>query len=455
MIYHPHPYQEHSTEHIIEHPACGLFIDMGLGKTVSTLTAIDELMFDRLEVEKVLVIAPKRVADDVWTDERDKWSHLNHIKISKVLGSESERKAALKVKAHIYTINCENVAWLVAKYGLAWPFKMVVIDESSKFKSQKAVRFKALRRIRPLIDRLVILTGTPAPNSLLDLWPQLYLLDQGERLGNTITGFRNRYFNRIQLAGTLAFKYEPFNEERIYEKIKDICISMKQEDYLTLPPLITVDVPVTLSEKASALYKDFERKQVLLFDDGEISAVNAAALTGKLLQFASGAVYDEDKNVHVFHQDKLEALEEIIEAANGKPVLVAYWFKHELSRLKKYFASYNPEVMNSTDTKNRWNEGKIQLMFIHPASAGHGLNLQAGGNIIVWFSNTWSLELKQQLDKRLYRQGQKQSVIIHRLIAKGTMDEQVIKSQAKKHSTQEVLMDAVKAVIKKYKKELV
>ncbi|MGE7777365.1 SNF2-related protein [Chitinophaga sp. NPDC101104] len=464
MRYEPFPYQEHATEHVIDNPAAGLFLEMGLGKTVATLTAVDRLMNQYLEVSRVLVIAPKRVAEDTWTTECEKWDHLRHLKVSRVLGNERQRQAALKAKADIYVINRENVAWLTSHLGGAWPFDMLIIDESSSFKSPKTTRFKALRRVRPQIRRVVILTGTPAPNNLIDLWPQMYLLDQGERLGKTITGFRTSYFSPGRRNGHVVYEYvldgqkddgilgAGIMEKEIYDKIGDICISMKAADYLQLPERIDRFVPVRFPQTVMDQYREFERKQVLALNTGDdvITAVNAAALSGKLLQFANGAVYDEDKVAHEFHQEKLEALDEIIESANGQPVLVFYWFQHDLQRLRKHLVKYKPQELKGQEDIRKWNDGRTQVLLVHPASAGHGLNLQAGGNIIVWFSLTWSLELYQQANARLHRLGQKSAVIVHHLIAMGTMDEDVMKALEAKADSQEALMRAVKARVKKY-----
>lgn len=455
MIYNPWPYQDFATKHVIANPFSGLFLDMGLGKTVSTLTAVDQLMFDSCEVSKVLVIAPKRVAEDTWVTEAAKWDHLKHLRISVVLGTERQRKEALKAKADIYVINRENVAWLVGFYQSAFPFDMVVIDELSSFKSAKSIRFKSLRMVRPLIKRVVGLTGTPAPNGLIDLWPQLYLLDQGERLGKTITRYRENYFTPGRHNGQVVFDYKlkAESEQMIYDKIGDICISMKAKDYLSLPERITRDVEIHLPAAIKEKYDEFERDQILALENLEdISAVNAAALTNKLLQFANGAVYDANKDWHTVHNAKLEALEEIVEAANGQPVLVFYSYKHDLERIQKKLKAYKPRMLDSRGDIQEWNEGKIQLLLAHPASAGHGLNLQAGGNIIVWFGLTWSLELYQQANARLDRQGQTKPVIVHRLIVAGTMDEDVSKSIERKTAGQDALMDAVKVRIEKYKK---
>lgn len=462
MRYTPYPYQKHATKHIIDNNYCGLFLEMGLGKTVSTLTAIDMLINQTFEVSKVLVIAPKRVAEDTWTTECDKWDHLRHLKVSRVLGSERERKEALKAKADIYVINRENIVWLIGLYGTAFPFDMVVIDELSSFKSAKAARFKALRQIRPRVNRVVGLTGTPAPNGLLDLWPQMYLLDMGVRLGKTLTGYREKYFNAGKRNGHVVFDYnlkkekddfigEDIYEREIYDKIGDICISMKAKDYLTLPGRIDRVVKVNLSSKAKAQYDEFERKQILeIAEAGDISAVNAAALTGKLQQFANGAVYDDEKQYHEVHKEKLEALEEIIEGANGQPVMVFYWFKHDLERIKQHLKAYKPEELKGQDTIRRWNNREIQVLLVHPASAGHGLNLQAGGNIMVWFSNIWSLELYEQARARLDRQGQASTVINFRLVVAGTIDEDVVESQEDKALRQDALIHAVRVRQLKY-----
>ena len=455
MKYKPWPYQDYATKHIIENPGSGLFMDMGLGKTVATLTAINKLMYEDLEVDKVLVIAPKRVAEDTWTTETLKWDHLRHLRLSIVLGSEKQRKEALKQKADIYVINRENVAWLVGLYQNAFPFDMVVIDELSSFKSAKAIRFKSLRMVRPLVKRVVGLTGTPAPNSLIDLWPQLYLLDMGERLGKNITRYRETYFRPNRRNGHVVFDYKLLDgsQKAIYNKISDICISMKAKDYLQLPERITKDVRIYLSERDKLKYDEFERDQILAIEDAdEISAVNAAALTNKLLQFANGAIYDVNKDWHSVHPAKLEALEETVEAATGQPVLIFYSYKHDLERIKKKLKAYKPRTLDSREDIQAWNRGEIPVLLAHPASAGHGLNLQAGGNIIIWFGNTWSLELYQQANARLDRQGQTKPVVVYRLITSGTMDEDVIKAIERKTSGQDALMEAVKARIKKYQR---
>lgn len=453
-----HQYQKYSVNFIQSHPAAGLLLDMGLGKTVSTLTAINRLMFEDLEINKVLVIAPKRVAEDTWTKEAAKWDHLKHLRISRVLGTERRRKGALRADADIFVINRENVCWLIAQYRGALPFDMLVIDELSSFKSPKAQRFKALRMVRPQFSRVVGLTGTPAPNGLTDLWSQIYLLDQGERLGKTVTGYRQKYFRPGRRNGQVVFDYKLLDgsEEAIYRRISDICVSMKAEDYLELPPRMDHSVEVTLPSSVRVQYESFEKEEILKLLEHEkentISAANAAALTNKLLQFSNGAIYDDDRAVHELHGVKLEALEEIVEAANGEPVLVFYSFRHDIGRIKRKLKDYRPRELVDGKDIDDWNAGKVQVLLAHPAGAGHGLNLQKGGNIIVWFGLTWSLELYQQANARLHRQGQTRPVQVYHLLSKGTMDEDVIKAISGKADKQEALMQAVKARINKYRR---
>lgn len=453
-----HNYQKICVQHIIEHPYCGLFIDMGLGKTATTLTAIVDLLNDYLEISSVLVIAPKRVAESVWQEEAEKWGHLRHLRFSKIIGSEPKRLAALKAKADIYIISRDNIAWLCALYGGGkLPFDMVVVDELSSFKSYKSLRFKALRGAQPYLKRLVGLTGTPAPNGLIDLWPQIWLMDRGERLEKTITRYRDKYFKPGKTNGPIVYSYKLLedSEAQIHDKIRDICISMTAKDYLDMPErkdnIIRLKMPVALKKQ----YDDFEENKVLeLFnsEETEINAVNAAALSNKLLQFANGAVYDENKNVHHIHDIKLEALKEIIEDANGKSVLVAWTYQFDRDRIKDYLKAYKPRELKTNKDIQDWNTGNVQVMLAHPASAGHGLNLQAGGNIIVWFGQTWSLELYQQFNARLYRQGQKSQVIIHHLILEGTHDSDVINALEAKDRKQSSLMASIKAKVAKYKK---
>jgi SNF2 family DNA or RNA helicase len=453
MKFIPHSYQEYAANHILNNPAAGLFLDMGLGKTVTTLTAIDDLLFLG-EVNKILVIAPLRVAEDTWSTEIDKWDHLN-LKISKVLGTVKERTIALNIDADVYVTNRENVEWLVKEYFDKWPFDMVVIDELSSFKSSKAKRFRALRKVRPYFKRIVGLTGTPAPNSLLDLWPQLYLLDGGQRLGKTISSYREQYFkpgNRNQFV-VYNWNLKEGAEEAIHNKISDICISMKAEDYLAMPERIDNEININLPDKVMNTYNQFEKDLVLELGEDDITASNAAVLTNKLLQMSNGAIYSEKHEVVEIHEEKLKALLDIIEAANGKAVLVFYSFQHDFDRIISFLKSKKLNAVGLEDSKDikKWNEGKTPVLLVHPAGAGHGLNLQYGGNIIVWFGLTWSLELYQQANARLYRQGQKENVIIHHLIAKNTVDEDVMRALGSKEISQNTLLEAVKARIHKYK----
>ncbi len=440
-----HGYQQYGADFIISHPQSALFLDCGLGKTATTLTAINDLLFDSFEISKVLVICPLRVSA-VWVDEINKWKHLNSLRCSVAIGTEVERKAALTRKADIYIINRENVDWLVNKSGLPFDFDMVVIDELSSFKDNGSKRFKALRKVRPKVKRMVGLTGTPSANGLMDLWAEIGILDMGQRLGRYITRFRNDYFIPDKRNQQMVFSYKPRPgaEEAIYKLISDITISMKNTDYLKLPDLVMNEIPVWLAEKEQKAYDAMKRDLVLSLEGKEIDALNAASLSNKLLQMANGAVYADDGSVAKIHDRKLDALEDIIEAANGKPVLVAYWFKHDLKRILNRFPA---EKLDSSDSIRRWNRGEIPLAVIHPASAGHGLNLQAGGSTLVWFGLTWSLELYQQTNARLWRQGQKDTVVIHHIIAKGTIDEDVMRALKRKDKTQTALIEAVKARI--------
>ncbi|WP_334105098.1 DEAD/DEAH box helicase [Muricomes intestini] len=443
--YKPHGYQVFSTEFILEHKSAGLFLECGLGKSVITLTAIVELMYNMFDVSKVLVIAPLRVADTTWQDEIEKWEHLKCLKISKVLGSKKNRIMALYKKADVYTINRENVPWLVDFYKNDWPFDMVVIDELSSFKSPSAKRFRALKKVRHKIKRIIGLTGTPAPNGLLDIWSQIYLLDRGERLGRTFTGYRSRYFHpQKYINGGIPADYavNEGGEEKIYTKISDICISMKALDYLKMPECILNKVEVELSEKEMKLYRKLERDLLLPFEDSDVDAANAAVLANKLLQMANGAVYDEFNDVKYIHDRKLDALEDLIESANGKPVLVYYAFKHDRDRIK---ARFDAGEINTSEDIAKWNEGKTQIALCHPASTGHGLNLQYGGCTIIWFGLTWSLELYQQANARLWRQGQNHTVVIHHILTKDTIDQRVMRALQDKDTSQAALIDAVKA----------
>ena len=445
MKYKPHNYQQFATDFILNQSICCLMLDMGLGKTVITLTALWQLALDSFDVSRVLVIAPKRVAEDTWPKELAKWEHLTGLTSSLVLGSAAERKAALQRKAFLYIINRENVAWLVKNHY--WDFDMVVIDELSSFKSNKAERFKAMKKVRPMVTRIVGLTGTPAPNTLLDLWPQMYLMDMGQRLGRFIGGFRDRFFLPDKRNREIIYSYKPREgaEDAIYALISDICISMKAADYLDMPERIDNRIEVSMSPKERKLYDDFQKDMVLSIGDEELDAANAASLSNKLLQMANGAVYGEDKKVLPIHDRKLDALEDLVEAANGKPLLVAYWYKHDLQRIKARFK--NARCIDTAKDIDDWNAGQIPLALIHPASAGHGLNLQNGGCTIVWFGLTWSLELYQQLNARLWRQGQKHTVVIHHIITKGTHDEDVMRALENKDTRQSALIEAVRARI--------
>ena len=444
MKYSPHNYQQFAKEFIISHPVCCLMLDMGLGKTVISLSALWELLLDRFDIGKVLIIAPKRVAEDTWPKEIKKWSHLEELNFSLVMGNEKQRLKALNKKVFIYIINRENVAWLVENYK--WDFDTVVIDELSSFKSNRAQRFKALKAVRPKIARVIGLTGTPAPNSLIDIWPQIYLLDMGERLGRFIGGFRDRFFQADKRNREIIYSYKLREgaEEAIYNNISDICISMKAVDFLEMPELINNNIEVTMSTKEKKIYDDFKKNMIISVEGNELDAINAAGLSNKLVQMANGAVYGEEKKVIHIHDRKLDALEDLIEGANGKSILVAYWYKHDLSRIKERF---NVRNIDTSEDIEDWNKGKIPVALIHPASAGHGLNLQEGGSTIVWFGLTWSLELYQQLNARLWRQGQKNTVVIQHIVTKGTHDEDIIKALASKEANQSALIAAVKAQI--------
>ena len=447
MKYKPHEYQAYATEYILNHPIVAVLLDMGLGKSVITLTAIFDLTLDSFLVRKVLVIAPLRVARDTWPAEIEKWDHLKGLKYTVVVGSEVQRKTALMKRAQVYIINRENVEWLISRSGIPFDFDMVVIDELSSFKSHQAKRFKSLMKVRPKVNRIVGLTGTPSSNGLMDLWAQYRLLDMGQRLGRFIGRYREDYFVPDKRNQQVIFSYKPKPgaEEAIYRLISDITISMEGADYLKLPELVINEVDVKLSEKEMKILDVMKRDLIATVKGEEITAANAAALSGKLLQMANGAVYDDQGTVLYIHDRKLDALEDLIEAANGKPVLIAYWFKHDLSRIQKRF---EVEVLSTSDSIKRWNDGEIPIAAIHPASAGHGLNLQAGGSTLIWFGLTWSLELYQQTNARLWRQGQKETVVIHHLIAKGTIDERVMKALNDKNNTQSALIDAVTATLK-------
>ena len=453
MRYSPHEYQRYATEYIQTHPVAAVLLDMGLGKTSITLTALNNLLFDSFEVRRILVIAPLRVARNTWGAEIEKWDHLDSLQYSVAVGTETERLAALRKQADIYLINRENVQWLITESGIPFDFDMVVIDELSSFKNHQTKRFKALMKVRPKVKRIVGLTGTPSSNGLMDLWAEFRLLDMGERLGRFIGQYRTSYFRPDKQNGQVVFSYKPLPgaEKQIYGKISDITISMKSTDHLQMPELINSRYTVYLSEKENSRYAELKEELVLQLPDGEVTAANAASLSGKLSQMANGAVYTDAGETVPVHERKLDALEDIIEAANGKPVLVAYWFRHDLERITERLQKLKiPCSRLDTDGSIRkWNAGEIPVALIHPASAGHGLNLQAGGSTLVWFGLTWSLELYQQTVARLWRQGQQsETVVVQHIITKGTIDERIMKALSEKDTTQAALIDAVKADLK-------
>lgn len=444
MKYNPHDYQKYAAGYIESHPIAAVLLDMGLGKTSITLTAIASLLFDSFEVHKILILAPLRVARNTWGAEIEKWNHLKGLKYSVAVGTAAERIAALKAEADIYIINRENVQWLISESGIPFDFDMVVIDELSSFKNHQTKRFKALMKVRPKVKRIVGLTGTPSSNGLMDLWAEFRLLDLGQRLGRYISHYRAAYFTPDKRNAEVIFSYKPLPgaEDAIYQRISDVTISMKSCDYLKLPKCVINEVPVVMNNKEMAVYDRFREDMVTKIRDKEIDAANAAVLSGKLLQMSNGAVYDEEKVSCHIHDRKLDALEDLIEGANGKPVLIAYWYQHDAERIRARFPVR--EIRTSKDIED-WNAGKISAAIIHPASAGHGLNLQAGGSTLIWFGLTWSLELYQQTNARLHRQGQKETVVIHHIIAKGTIDEDVMKALRKKEKTQDALINAVRA----------
>lgn len=466
MRFIPHNYQRYCITRIIQDTALALFLDMGLGKTVITLTAVNDLIFNRFQVSRCLVIAPKKVAEDTWTREQSKWDHLGLLKILPVLGTKNRRIRALNSPGQIYVINRENVPWLVDYYRNDWPFDMVVIDESSSFKSHQAKRFKALKNIRRHISRLVELTGTPSPNGLMDLWAQIYLLDGGERLGRTLTEYRNNYFIPASRNATTIFSYEPRPgaEETIQDAIRGICISLSARDYLDLPDRIDNIRYIQLDARAKKAYTDMERQKILELPDTTIDAGSAAVLSGKLLQLANGAVYHtvetvsegrvmQQREVIGIHDNKLEAFMELVEELNGKHALVFYHFQHDLERIKKALKKTGAvvrELKNSEDITD-WNAGRIDMLLAHPASVAYGLNLQEGGNDVIWFGLNWSLELYQQANARLHRQGQKHTVYIHHLVVAGSVDEDVMGALQKKGDCQLALLEALKARIEKYR----
>ena len=450
MEFKPHDYQKYATEFIESHPIAAVILQMGLGKTVCTLTAIEHLIYDTFEVSKVLIVAPLRVAKVTWSDEIDKWDHLSHLTYSVAVGSEKERLSALKKKADLYMINRENLQWLIEKSGLPFDYDMVVLDELSSFKSWQSKRFRAFMKVRPKVQRVVGLTGTPSSNGLMDLFAEFKCLDMGERLGRFITQYRNSFFIPDRMNGQVVYSYKlrPFAEEEIYRRIGDITISMKALDHLKMPELIENRYPVYMDDGEKQQYESMKKNLILPYLENEaITAANAAALSGKLCQMANGAVYSDEGSVAHIHDRKLDALEDIIEAAQG-PILLCYWFKHDLERITKKLDELKVEYarISSDGSIRMWNEGKFQVGLIHPASAGHGLNLQAGGNHIVWFGLTWSLELLEQTNARLWRQGQRaETVVVQYLVTAGTIDERILDAISKKEQDQNALIDAVKA----------
>ena len=448
MKYVPHDYQQYATEYIKSHPVAAVLLDMGLGKTAISLTALLDLLFDSFEAHRILVIAPLRVARDTWPAEIEKWDHLNMLTYSVAVGTEKDRKAALMRDADIYIINRENVQWLVEQSGIPFTFDTVIVDELSSFKNHQSKRFKALMKVRPRIKRIVGLTGTPSANGLMDLWAEYKVLDMGQRLGRFIGMYRNNYFRPDKRNGQIIYSYKllPGADKAIYKQISDITISMKATDHLKMPELVMNTHTVELSDDEREHYDELKQTLMLQLPEKEITVANAAALTGKLLQMANGAIYDDDgDHIHI-HDRKLDALEDLIEGANGKPVLVAYWFKHDLERIKSRFKVR--EIKSSSDIRE-WNAGKIPVAVIHPASAGHGLNLQTGGSTLIWFGLTWSLELYQQTNARLWRQGQQDTVVIHHIITDDTVDGRVLKALQSKEKIQDSLIAAVKAELSK------
>ena len=453
--YIPYPYQAYCHNRIIDTSHVGLFLDMGLGKTVITLTALHDLKYNRFAMRRALVIAPKKVAEDTWQTEAAKWNHLSQLRVVSVMGTATQRVMAMQQNADVYVINRDNTQWLVDHYGHGWPFDVVVLDESSSFKNHQAKRFKALKAIRHKINRIIELTGTPNPHGLMDLWAQVYLLDGGKRLGRTISVYRDMYFVPDKRNRTTIFSYapKPGADQAIYDSISDICISMKAADYLDLPEIIYEDIPVVLDGAAARAYKQLAREAVLEVDEETITANNAAALSGKLLQLCNGAVYDENHNVLSVHDCKIEAFMEVVEQLGGQHALVCYYFNHDRDRLLAALSKTNLRVRVYKDIqdKNEWNAGKIDLLLVHPASCGYGLNLQEGGHHIIWFGLTWNLEEYQQTNKRLHRQGQTHPVIVHHLVVKGGRDEDVINSLANKDDVQEALLESLKVRISQIK----
>lgn len=444
----PHGYQQRGIDWIVDHPSCGLFLPMGAGKTVTTLTAIEKLKYDQLDVVRALIIGPKRVIETTWPDEIEKWDDLKHLTYSVISGPVLKRKKAIEAKADIYLIGKENVVWLIDEVGKDWKWDMVVIDELSTFKNHQAKRFKALRTIMPMVDRFVGLTGTPSPKGVPDLWSQIYLMDRGERLGKTIGAFRQRYLKPGRMNGYTVYNWTvlPGAEEKIQERISDICMSIDEKEYATLPDLQIIDQLVDLKSDLRK-YQAFKKELVLpIGDDQSVLASNAGTLCGKLLQFTSGQIYSETHEVATLHAHKLEALTELMESANGQPVLIFFWFRHERDRLMDRLQAkgFTGTTIESPDAIERWNAGKLDFLLLQPSSAGHGLNLQSGGHIAIWYSlPNWNLELYQQANARIFRQGQKEKVIIYHLLAKGTIDQDMLKALKSKDVTQRALLEAL------------
>lgn len=455
MRYSPHEYQRYVIDYIKKNPVAAVFLDMGLGKTSITLTALNDLLFDSFDVHRILVVAPLRVARNTWSSEIKKWEHLQDLQYSIVVGTEKERMSALEKRADIYIINRENVQWLVEKSGKKFDYDMVVVDELSSFKNHEAKRFRAFMKVRLKVKRIVGLTGTPSSNGLMDLFAEFKLLDMGERLGRFIGAYRANFFRPDKMNGSIVYSYKPIPgaESMIYNRISDITISMKATDYLKMPELVSSRYEVQMDDKEKQKYEEFKKDLVLEIEDGEITAANAASLSGKLSQMANGAVYSDDLSVMQIHDRKLDALEDIIEASNGKTVLVAYWFKHDLTRITERLRKLNViyQKLDSDESIRKWNAKELQVGLIHPASAGHGLNFQSGGSTMVWFGLTWSLELYQQTVARLWRQGQTENtVVIQHIVTAGTIDERILKALEQKDNTQSALIDAVKAEVSGY-----
>lgn len=450
MKFNPHKYQQYAIDFIMKHPVAAILLDMGMGKTSLTLMAIRQLMYEEFEINKVLIIAPLRIARFTWGEEIKKWKELAGLQYSIAVGTAAERVEALKADADVYIINRENVPWLIEKSGLPFDFDMVVIDELSSFKSWQSKRFRSLMKVRPMVKRIVGLTGTPSSNGLMDLFAEFRVLDMGERLGRFIGQYRLNYFKPDRMNGPIVYSYKllPGAEDAIYNKISDITISMKATDHLEMPELISTEYPVYLDETEKKIYEDMKNDLVLQQSENEITAANAASLSNKLSQMANGAVYADDESVIFIHDKKLDALEDIIESACGKPIMVVYWYKHDFSRiterLNKLGVIY--QKLDSDESIKKWNAGELPIALVHPASAGHGLNLQGGGSTIVWFGITWSLEQYQQTIARLWRQGQSsKTVVVEHIITKGTIDERILKALEMKNTSQSALIDAVKA----------